>query len=152
MLSMCQGLMRANGPEHTRATGMAPSVQLETTEQPIGMAKSNSPDDEPEAVKNRAESALIEELPIPEDIHLPFPPIPELSVDVRKLHPLSPEVLRQQATINIGMIGHVAHGKSTVVKAISGVTTVRFKNEFERNITIKLGYANAKVGHISRFA
>jgi len=31
------------------------------------------------------------------------------------------------------------------VKAISGVHTVRFKNELERNITIKLGYANAKV-------
>lgn len=39
----------------------------------------------------------------------------------------------------------MAHGKSTVVKAISGVHTVRFKNELERNITIKLGYANAKV-------
>lgn len=51
-----------------------------------------------------------------------------------------------QATINVGTIGHVAHGKSTVVKAISGVLTVRFKNELERNITIKLGYANAKVG------
>lgn len=45
----------------------------------------------------------------------------------------------------LGTIGHVAHGKSTVVKAISGVHTVRFKNELERNITIKLGYANAKV-------
>lgn len=53
--------------------------------------------------------------------------------------PLSPEVISRQATINIGTIGHVAHGKSTVVKAISGVQTVRFKNELERNITIKLG-------------
>jgi translation initiation factor 2 subunit 3 len=44
-----------------------------------------------------------------------------------------------------GTIGHVAHGKSTVVKAVSGVQTVRFKNELERNITIKLGYANAKI-------
>lgn len=50
-----------------------------------------------------------------------------------------------QATINIGTIGHVAHGKSTVVKAISGVNTVRTKPELERNITIKLGYANAKI-------
>lgn len=33
----------------------------------------------------------------------------------------------------------MAHGKSTVVKAVSGVQTVRFKNELERNITIKLG-------------
>ncbi|CAD6257872.1 unnamed protein product [Miscanthus lutarioriparius] len=42
-------------------------------------------------------------------------------LDVTQLHPLSPEVISRQATINIGTIGHVAHGKSTVVKAISGV-------------------------------
>lgn len=66
-------------------------------------------------------------------------------LDISKLTPLSPEVISRQATINIGTIGHVAHGKSTVVKAISGVQTVRFKNELERNITIKLGYANAKI-------
>ncbi|MEQ2185899.1 Eukaryotic translation initiation factor 2 subunit 3 [Goodea atripinnis] len=66
-------------------------------------------------------------------------------IDVSTLTPLSPEIISRQATINIGTIGHVAHGKSTVVKAISGVHTVRFKNELERNITIKLGYANAKV-------
>ncbi|MPC60822.1 Eukaryotic translation initiation factor 2 subunit 3 [Portunus trituberculatus] len=59
--------------------------------------------------------------------------------DITKLTALSPEVISRQATINIGTIGHVAHGKSTVVKAISGVQTVRFKNELERNITIKLG-------------
>lgn len=67
------------------------------------------------------------------------------SLDVNSLNPLSPEVISRQATINIGTIGHVAHGKSTVVKAISGVQTVRFKTEHERNITIKLGYANAKL-------
>ncbi|XP_022089812.1 eukaryotic translation initiation factor 2 subunit 3 [Acanthaster planci] len=67
------------------------------------------------------------------------------NLDVSKLNPLSPEVISRQATINIGTIGHVAHGKSTVVKAISGVQTVRFKNELIRNITIKLGYANAKI-------
>lgn len=67
------------------------------------------------------------------------------TLDVNKLTPLSPEVISRQATINIGTIGHVAHGKSTVVKALSGVHTVRFKNELERNITIKLGYANAKI-------
>jgi hypothetical protein len=59
--------------------------------------------------------------------------------DITKLTPQSPEVISRQATINIGTIGHVAHGKSTVVKAISSVHTVRFKNELERNITIKLG-------------
>jgi len=67
------------------------------------------------------------------------------SLDVTKLTALTPEVISRQATINVGTIGHVAHGKSTVVKAISGVHTVRFKTELERNITIKLGYANAKI-------
>ena len=67
------------------------------------------------------------------------------NLDVKSLTPLTPEIIARQATINIGTIGHVAHGKSTVVKAISGVQTVRFKNELERNITIKLGYANAKI-------
>ncbi|XP_022647057.1 eukaryotic translation initiation factor 2 subunit 3-like [Varroa jacobsoni] len=67
------------------------------------------------------------------------------TLDISKLDAFTHEVISRQATINIGTIGHVAHGKSTVVKAISGVQTVRFKNELERNITIKLGYANAKV-------
>ncbi|KIM26506.1 hypothetical protein M408DRAFT_330487 [Serendipita vermifera MAFF 305830] len=70
---------------------------------------------------------------------------PVVEVDVSQLTPLSPQVISKQATINLGTIGHVAHGKSTVVKAISGVHTVRFKNELVRNITIKLGYANAKI-------
>lgn len=66
-------------------------------------------------------------------------------LDVDTLTPITPYVMQRQATINIGTIGHVAHGKSTVVKAISGVQTVRFKTEIVRNITIKLGYANAKI-------
>ncbi|KAJ6550984.1 P-loop containing nucleoside triphosphate hydrolase protein [Mycena vulgaris] len=72
--------------------------------------------------------------------------IPTIEIDASTLTPLSPEVISKQATMNLGTIGHVAHGKSTVVKAISGVTTVRFQHELVRNITIKLGYANAKVG------
>eukprot|EP00760_Papus_ankaliazontas_P038785 PhM_4_TR9307/c0_g1_i1/m.24446/K03242/EIF2S3; translation initiation factor 2 subunit 3 len=67
------------------------------------------------------------------------------NLNVAELSPLTPEVISRQATINIGTIGHVAHGKSTVVKAISGVKTVRFKSELLQNITIKLGYANAKI-------
>ncbi len=59
-------------------------------------------------------------------------------------HPIS-NLCTTQWPVCAGTIGHVAHGKSTVVKAISGVQTVRFKNELERNITIKLGYANAKI-------
>ena len=61
------------------------------------------------------------------------------------LTPLLPRINKTKNIRRSGTIGHVAHGKSTVVKAISGVQTVRFKNELERNITIKLGYANAKI-------
>ena len=46
---------------------------------------------------------------------------------------------------NIGVLGHVSHGKSTLVKAISGVKTQKFSKELERGITIKLGYANAMI-------
>eukprot|EP00041_Stephanoeca_diplocostata_P006929 m.95913 g.95913 ORF g.95913 m.95913 type:complete len:461 (+) comp16624_c1_seq1:292-1674(+) len=82
------------------------------------------------------------------DIKQPHLATQDLSkLDIGELNPLTPEVISRQATINIGVIGHVAHGKSTVVKSISGVHTVRFKNELERNITIKLGYANAKIYH-----
>ncbi|KAJ5072642.1 eukaryotic translation initiation factor 2 subunit 3 family member [Anaeramoeba ignava] len=68
----------------------------------------------------------------------------KIEVDISTLHPLSPEIMKNQATINLGTIGHVAHGKTTVVKAISGVQ-IKFRNELIRNITIKLGYANAKI-------
>lgn len=67
-----------------------------------------------------------------------FDQIPTLDV-------LSPHVISRQATINIGTIGHVAHGKSKFVEAISGVNTVKHTKEKVRNITIYLGYANAKI-------
>ncbi len=66
-------------------------------------------------------------------------------LDLANLNPLSPEVISRQATINIGTIGHVAHGKSTLVKAITSINTVKNSKEKFRNITIKLGYANAKI-------
>ena len=50
-----------------------------------------------------------------------------------------------QPTISIGVVGHVAHGKSTLVKALSGVATQKHTSELKQNITIKLGYANAKI-------
>lgn len=102
-------------------------------------------EDEPEKTKSALrKTAALEALPEIKRPPLPEQPDPD-DLDLSALTPLSPEIIARQATINIGTIGHVAHGKSTVVKAISGVQTVRFKNELERNITIKLGYANAKI-------
>lgn len=47
--------------------------------------------------------------------------------------------------INIGMIGHVDHGKTTLVSAISGKWTSVHSEEIKRGITIKLGYADATI-------
>lgn len=96
--------------------------------------------DEEETVRKRVEESESDESDVEVDDDVPL-----IDIDPSTLTPLSPEVISKQATINLGTIGHVAHGKSTVVKAISGVQTVRFKNELVRNITIKLGYANAKI-------
>jgi len=67
------------------------------------------------------------------------------SIDASKLDALSLEIIKNQATINIGTLGHVSHGKSTLVEALTGIKTIRHTSEKERNITIKLGYANFKV-------
>lgn len=49
----------------------------------------------------------------------------------------------QQPEINIGMIGHVDHGKTTLTKALSGEWTDRHSEEIKRGISIRLGYADA---------
>lgn len=59
--------------------------------------------------------------------------------------PDAPELMALQPTMNIGMIGHVAHGKSTITRALSNVATGKFREEEEKNMTIKLGYANVKI-------
>ena len=48
----------------------------------------------------------------------------------------------QQPEINIGMIGHVDHGKTTLTKALSGEWTDRHSEELKRGISIRLGYAD----------
>ena len=55
------------------------------------------------------------------------------------------EVLERQATHLVGTLGHVSEGKSTLIRALTGVKTQRHAAEQERNITIHLGYANCKV-------
>lgn len=48
-----------------------------------------------------------------------------------------------QAEINIGTVGHVDHGKTSLVQALSGKWTDTHSEELKRGITIKLGYADA---------
>uniref|UniRef100_A0A7C4ELD9 Selenocysteine-specific elongation factor n=1 Tax=Thermodesulfovibrio aggregans TaxID=86166 RepID=A0A7C4ELD9_9BACT len=42
----------------------------------------------------------------------------------------------------LGTAGHIDHGKSSVVKALTGIDPDRLKEEKERGITIDLGFAN----------
>jgi translation initiation factor 2 subunit 3 len=47
--------------------------------------------------------------------------------------------------INIGTLGHVDHGKSTLVQTISGKWPATHSEELKRGITIKLGYADSTI-------
>ena len=48
--------------------------------------------------------------------------------------------------IVVGTAGHIDHGKSTLVKALTGVDPDRLKEEKERGITIDLGFASLQLG------
>jgi len=45
----------------------------------------------------------------------------------------------------IGTAGHIDHGKTSLVRALTGIDTDRLKEEKERGISIQLGYAYAPV-------
>lgn len=50
--------------------------------------------------------------------------------------------------IIIGTAGHIDHGKTSLVKALTGVDADRLKEEKERGITIDIGFADLSVGDI----
>jgi translation initiation factor 2 subunit 3 len=53
--------------------------------------------------------------------------------------------INSQPIINIGCLGSVSDGKSSLVKCLTGTKTQKHSNEKIRNITIKQGYGNMKI-------
>ena len=54
-------------------------------------------------------------------------------------------IMKNQPIINIGCLGSVSDGKSTLVEKLTGIKTQKHSNEKDRNITIKQGYGNMKI-------
>ncbi len=50
--------------------------------------------------------------------------------------------------IIVGTAGHIDHGKTSLVKALTGVDADRLKEEKERGITIDIGFADLTVGDV----
>ncbi len=48
----------------------------------------------------------------------------------------------------VGTAGHIDHGKSTLVRALTGIDPDRLKEEKARGITIELGFAHTTIGDV----
>jgi hypothetical protein len=114
----------------TKSVNKAATMTVDKPENPE--LDSGSESGSESETEQQPQTTTQQKTPIPAPAAVEKPPLPPQTdpkdLDISTLSPTTPEIIARQATINIGTIGHVAHGKSTVVKAISGVQTVRFKN------------------------
>lgn len=53
--------------------------------------------------------------------------------------------LTKQPVLNIGIVGHIDHGKTTLLYQLTGVWADKHSEELKRGITIKLGYADVVI-------
>jgi len=73
--------------------------------------------------------------PSSEGVDFDLQGIPQFILDLQQIQP----------TLNIMTCGDVSHGKSTLLKALSGEATGKDSREKKRNMTIRLGYTSCKI-------
>ncbi len=55
------------------------------------------------------------------------------------------EAIKRQPLVNIGTAGHVDHGKTTLIQALTGIWASHHSEELKRGITLKIGYADTAI-------
>eukprot|EP01084_Bolivina_argentea_P038433 71044_1 len=68
-----------------------------------------------------------------------------VDIDLRGIPSFILDLQHKQPTLNIMTCGDVSHGKSTLLKALSGEKTGKHSQEVKGNMTIRLGYTSCKI-------
>ena len=59
-----------------------------------------------------------------------------------------PKTQRSRSHYILGTAGHIDHGKTSLVRALTGINTDRLPEERRRGMTIELGFAELAIGDV----